>query len=201
MVGVDGLEPSTSPLSEVRSNQLSYTPICKKHFRKNFYTNSNHKIKPFSKKLFYIQIYLAFSLFFTTQKVILFLSKNINGYNLLYNMNNFVYSRYNRLYFTMTSMTTTMIYINTTSSIFYGQTIFTMICNNSVNLDDYINNTWLLSANLMNQKILMNQARKSMMYYLNDYMTILLTFWYNIMPIFMSINLRISIQRQYAKSN
>ena len=201
MVGVDGLEPSTSPLSEVRSNQLSYTPICKKHFRKNFYTNSNHKIKPFSKKLFYIQIYLAFSLFFTTQKVILFLSKNINGYNLLYNMNNFVYSRYNRLYFTMTSMTTTMIYINTTSSIFYGQTIFTMICNNSVNFDDYINNTWLLSANLMNQKILMNQARKSMMYYLNDYMTILLTFWYNIMPIFMSINLRISIQRQYAKSN
>ena len=156
MVGVDGLEPSTSPLSEVRSNQLSYTPICKKHFRKNFYTNSNHKIKPFSKKLFYIQIYLAFSLFFTTQKVVLFLSKNINGYNLLYNMNNFVYNRYNRLYFTMTSMTTTMIYINTTSSIFYGQTIFTMICNNLVNLDDYINNIWLLSAHLMNQKILMN---------------------------------------------
>ena len=25
-MGVDGLEPSTSPLSEVRSNQLSYTP-------------------------------------------------------------------------------------------------------------------------------------------------------------------------------
>jgi len=75
---------------------------------------------------------------------------------LLYNMNNFVYNRYNRLYFTMTSMTTTMIYINTTSSIFYGQTIFTMICNNLVNLDDYINNIWLLSAHLMNQKILMN---------------------------------------------
>ena len=32
MVGVDGLEPSTSPLSEVRSNQLSYTPIYKKNF-------------------------------------------------------------------------------------------------------------------------------------------------------------------------
>ena len=27
MVGIDGLEPSTSSLSETRSNQLSYTPI------------------------------------------------------------------------------------------------------------------------------------------------------------------------------
>ena len=51
MVGVDGLEPSTSPLSEVRSNQLSYTPTyMQKSFCKSKYINSNYKIKIFSKK-------------------------------------------------------------------------------------------------------------------------------------------------------
>ena len=86
MVGVDGLEPSASPLSEVRSNQLSYTPIifsyglqpvilpdlsgrsnqlsytpiCKKTTRREFYTNSDYKIKPISKKTSYTPLHLAF---------------------------------------------------------------------------------------------------------------------------------------------
>ena len=32
MVGLNGLEPSTSRLSGVRSNQLSYKPVCASEF-------------------------------------------------------------------------------------------------------------------------------------------------------------------------
>ena len=71
----------------------------------------------------------------------------------MYNLNNSLYNSHYWLCFTMTSMTTTMIYINTTSSIFYGQTIFTMICNNSVNLDDYINNKLTNEAGRSIQKM------------------------------------------------
>ncbi len=54
MVGVGGLEPPTSSLSETRSNQLSYTPIIPKiqwikylYTQSNQYTHSDNKCKTF----------------------------------------------------------------------------------------------------------------------------------------------------------
>ena len=63
MVGVIGIEPMTSALSEPRSNQLSYTPKIslkvKNYYQKSikfkafeFYINSNENLYLFSKHQF-----------------------------------------------------------------------------------------------------------------------------------------------------
>ena len=39
-VGLVGLEPTTSPLSEERSNRLSYKPLCRFHLLAIVYTSS-----------------------------------------------------------------------------------------------------------------------------------------------------------------
>ena len=57
MVGLNGLEPTTSPLSGVRSNHLSYRPISLQmlnHSTKGDYQSQQHfskKIKTFMKAL------------------------------------------------------------------------------------------------------------------------------------------------------
>ena len=52
MVGVGGLEPPTSSLSEMRSNQLSYTPMF--YQCKIYYTNLSSNFKRFLKILLFL---------------------------------------------------------------------------------------------------------------------------------------------------
>ena len=149
MVGVDGLEPSTSPLSEVRSNQLSYTPICKKSYARILILIPIWKSSPFLKKLLFWILSWIF-IFFSYTRNLIFTKGNNNGYNLLYTMNNFMYNSNSLIYFTMTSLTTNMIHCYNISSNFYESTIFSTIYYYSMNSNNSFNDFWLLPSNIMN---------------------------------------------------
>jgi hypothetical protein len=68
-----------------------------------------------------------------------------------------------------------------------------------VNSYGFINGVRLLSANIMNQEILMIKTMKSMMYSLNDSLNVCLTSWIDIMTFWMSINWRMFASIQYPK--
>ena len=121
MVGVDGLEPSTSPLSEVRSNQLSYTPPTT--YKKNFLQKPLYKFRLQNQDLFKKNtLYLTTSCFLTTfqytKPIYLIFIKN--GYSFVHSMNNLVYNSHNWLNFAMTSMTTISVHIHFIGPVFYG---------------------------------------------------------------------------------
>ena len=62
MVGLNGLEPSTSRLSGVRSNQLSYRPLYITYILRNYFLVSQNCIR--------LLVFVSFSFFLLRKEVI-----------------------------------------------------------------------------------------------------------------------------------
>ena len=112
----------------------------------------------------------------------------------MYIMNHIMHNSYYRIHFTMNSLTTISIYINSNCT-FFRWFILMEIFNYTMNHNiDYID-TRLLFTYFMNQKILMIKAREFLMYNMNDYLIVYMSLLNNILTFFMSSNMRIFIQK------